>query len=235
MMKLIERLLSLSILLFFVSSCFYKSSKINSVDESSNCDKYETTMDYEDIEVLNRSLILGRENCTSNDISFCSDGYGQPYRVFSNFVKYNGESSLIKLYKGNNLFTIDHLLLFNILENRTPDFEIQESNAMDSLFVNFNKTETRCIEFDSPKLKKAYAKQDIKLKIDRKFNGVYLLDLFKVDFKCIYLGKRCMIIPRMSKKIGEKMNQKIESVLVDYYDIIEIESISTISSSNAGL
>ncbi len=204
-------LTTFTILLFFLGSC--KSiKKTEKIDFALNCSQNEKeNIDYE---ILNKEFFVLREKC-DNIISFCDDGFEQPYRIDPLLVKYKNTDNLSDLYSGNEVFTTDLLLINRDFKNT---HSIEENIHSEILNDALSRMETiKKVEFYSRHLKKSYNRSGLV----ENFNGIFSFDLIKLKFDCIYLKKKCIVIPEFDKNIENK-NRKVKSVLVDYYAIIKV-------------
>lgn len=186
-------------------------SSTKKIADSSLSECYEKEAKVSSYKIERRKEILFREVCYANDVSFCSDGGDQYYRLSPLLIEYKDSNKLSNVYLNNEVYDVN----FMLLDEKFIDQHDLNNIKLDSLNAELlNSKILGTKSFESNYLRRAYSKRV-------RFNGEFMLDIIKMEFDCVYVGKKCIYIPKMEIDKSNK-EKKIESVLVDYYIITNI-------------
>ena len=162
---------------------------------------------------------LAREICSDYNYSpFCDGSYDQQYRSYPFFVKLN-VSDFIHSYD-DTVYVLVTQNATDTLKSRGLEFIFPWT--MDSLFIG-KVSEYNTINYVvSNKWKNQVNTQLRKSNTNKTFNGILSFSLYRMKLKCVYGGRRYIIIPNFEHSPLHLL--KVSNI----YYIIDIKSIQPI-------
>jgi|GEM_PF-4448821 len=213
-----KQILFLNVLsLLFFSCASVKSDHINRTDIMNK--EFVTVGD-----TLTKDLVLAREQCAGNFFSFCRfPGSDSWFRYSPAIVKLK-TSNFIQSYDDTIYFLSRYIIYDSIDKEKINNIF---SRYFDSIFDNAN-SEFNTISFTvQKKFKQQVNNYQRQVKSTFRFNGILSYSLFKIQFKCVYGGKKAILLPSLKKELAESDGFK----LCDVYYIVSISNIIPIKTT----
>ncbi len=172
-----------------------------------------------------KELNLARENCPIGVFSFCDGGYDDFFRSYPAFVQLDLENFISSYDKSVYLFPTP--LILDTLKKRNEKFSLPWD--LDSLFQNKSNDINTVKFYTSNKYLKKVKKEIKKNNLNIEFDGYFEYTLYKIKFKCVFGGKRILLIPNIK---GNNSQGTMKDKICNVYYITEIIDIVPISKSD---
>lgn len=170
-----------------------------------------------DLNIITNEVTVLREKCLNNTFSFCSDGFEQPYRLFSYFISMDTLTNNLKKKYSKGVFMFVPPSETDSLLKKGVHFK--NYWELDSLFLKNNNLDNT-VSFYNKYLKKKVKSYYKKNNILKKFDGQLMFESYKIKMSYFYAGKRKITIPNINKKRNSSL---IEDIDIDVYYILNIQ------------
>lgn len=155
------------------------------------------------IKILNKRLVLGREIMKAKTFSMVFDGYEQPFRDQPYLINVKNRNSLLLNYDTIYVIGINEELRYNLLKR---NILLKSNMELDSLLTLKNIFDN--ISIKVPNSYKKSVKKQVK-KYGVEFNGFFDYSLYDLKIKYIYGGIAEILVPNIGgnrKKLMKSIN-----------------------------
>ena len=164
--------------------------------------------------VFEKEMLVCQEVCFKNQFSFCWDSHEQiyrfdPYLIEKNNLEMNIDSAYNVVY--STLYDLEDIPLLEKY-NITPKIKNQFPETNETGFIN-----TICV-YD----KKLAKYIDDKYKAYFFSDGFFCYRIYKVKLRCLYLGKKDILIPNFGMKSSKgviRQNKSDVYYIIDYINV----------------